>query len=295
MISQATVSVLATSANLGPGFDSIGVALELRDVVTARVSEIPGVRVSIVGEGAGHLPTDETHLVAKVLLEGLAKLGQQVSGLEITCNNQIPQGKGLGLSAAAIVAGLALAQALAADGNVDLDWVFNEASNREGHPDNAGACVYGGLTVAWTSVGAHRRTLEVLPEVHALVGIPNNELLTEKARGLLPAQVPHEDAAFNAARSALLIIGLTNDPSVLVEATEDRLHQNYRADAYPKTIATINALKEKGIAACVSGAGPAVLAFARADQLASAKEILVAHEFEGIDLKFAQSGLQFSQ
>ncbi len=292
MINQAAVSVPATSANLGPGFDSIGVALELRDVVAAKVSEIPGVRVSITGEGAGLLPTDETHLVAKVLLDGLAKLGSSVPGAEISCQNQIPQGKGLGSSAAAIVAGLALAQALVMDGSIDLDWVFAQASEYEGHPDNAGACVYGGLTVAWMNEGTHRRTLQVLPEVQALVGIPADELLTDKARGLLPSQVPHEDAAFNAARSALLIIGLTTDPSVLIEATEDRLHQNYRADAYRKTIAAITELKANGIAACVSGAGPAVLVFATEEQIPQAQQILAAHGFSGQKLEIAESGLQ---
>lgn len=291
MLARARVSVPATSANLGPGFDSLGIALELRDVVTAEVVANPGVRVTVTGEGLQKLPTDESHLVAKVLLEALDALGSSVTGLDITCQNQIPQGKGLGSSAAAIVAGLALAQALIFDGNVDLDWVFTQTAIREGHLDNAAACVYGGLTIAWTGQIPQSRKLDVIPEVQAVVGIPNSELLTEKARNLLPDNVPHNDAAFNVARSALLIVGLTQDPSVLLEATDDRLHQSYRTDAYPQTISAVSALKSAGVAACVSGAGPAVLAFASVEQVADAHKILGGLGFTSQKLEIAHSGL----
>jgi len=294
MLVTATVSVPATSANLGPGFDSLGVALELRDVVTATLSDVAGIRVEISGEGSDSLPNDEKHLVAAVLLKALEKLGIEIVGLDITCTNSIPQGKGLGSSAAAIVAGLALAQAIALDGHVDLDWVFAQAADYEGHPDNAAACVYGGLTVAWTNEASHSRSLEILPSIHAVVGIPASELLTEKARGLLPESVPHADAAFNAARSALLIVGLTQDASVLVEATDDRLHQNYRAQAYPDSIAAVSAMRAAKIPACISGAGPAVLAFATEDQISNSQEILANHGFSAQSLAFATTGLQIS-
>jgi len=294
MLKTATVSVPATSANLGPGFDSLGVALELRDVVTATLSDVAGIRVVVSGEGSGALPNDEKHLVAAVLIKGLEKLGIEIVGLDLTCNNSIPQGKGLGSSASAIVAGLALAQAIALDGHVDLDWVFAQAADYEGHPDNAAACVYGGLTVAWTNEGAHSRSLEILPSIQAVVGVPANELLTEKARGLLPESVPHADAAFNAARSALLIVGLTQDASVLVEATDDRLHQNYRAQAYPDSISAVSELRAAKIPACVSGAGPAVLAFATADQISQSQEILGNQGFSAHSLAFATTGLQIS-
>jgi homoserine kinase len=294
MLATATVSVPATSANLGPGFDSLGVALELRDVVTATLSDVAGIRVEISGEGSDSLPNDEKHLVAAVLLKALEKLGIETVGLDITCTNSIPQGKGLGSSAAAIVAGLALAQAIALDGHVDLDWVFAQAADYEGHPDNAAACVYGGLTVAWTNEASHSRSLEILPSIHAVVGIPASELLTEKARGLLPESVPHADAAFNAARSALLIVGLTQDASVLVEATDDRLHQNYRAQAFPDSIAAVSAMRAAKIPACVSGAGPAVLAFATEDQISNSQEILANHGFSAQSLAFATTGLQIS-
>ena len=292
MLKTATVSVPATSANLGPGFDSLGVALELRDVVTATVSDIAGMRVQVLGEGSGSLPTDEKHLVASVLLTALEKLGIEVAGLDLSCNNSIPQGKGLGSSAAAIVAGLALAQAIALDGHVDLDWVFAQAADYEGHPDNAAACVYGGLTVAWTNEVSHSRSLEILPSIHAVVGVPAGELLTEKARGLLPTSVPHEDAAFNAARSALLIVGLTQDASVLVEATDDRLHQNYRAQAYSDSIAAVSALRAVNVPACISGAGPAVLAFATDEQVDECHNVLQNQGFSAHSLPFSTVGLQ---
>ena len=294
MFKTATVSVPATSANLGPGFDSLGVALELRDVVTATLSDVAGVRVSVSGEGAGTLPTDEKHLVAAVLLKTLENLGLEITGLDLFCKNSIPQGKGLGSSAAAIVAGLALAQAIALDGHVDHDWVFAQAADYEGHPDNAAACVYGGLTVAWTNEVPHSRSLEILPSIHAVVGVPASELLTEKARGLLPESVPHADAAFNAARSALLIVGLTQDASVLVEATDDRLHQNYRAQAYPDSIAAVTALRVVNVPACISGAGPAVLAFATEDQILASQNIMVNLGFSFHSLAFATTGLQVS-
>ena len=294
MLKTATVSVPATSANLGPGFDSLGVALELRDVVTGTVSDVAGVRVTVSGEGADTLPTDEKHLVASVLLKALENLGIEIVGLDLSCNNSIPQGKGLGSSAAAIVAGLALAQALALDGHVDLDWVFAQAAEYEGHPDNAAACVYGGLTVAWKNEVSHSRSLEILPSIHAVIGVPSGELLTEKARGLLPESVPHTDAAFNAARSALLIVGLTQDASVMVEATDDRLHQNYRAQAYPDSIAAVTALRAAKVPACISGAGPAVLAFATEDQISESQEILQNQGFSAHSLAFATTGLQIS-
>jgi len=287
----ATISVPATSANLGPGFDSLGVALELRDVVSVELTDTPGIRVRISGEGADRLPTDEHHLVAQVLSKALVDLGVEFTGIDITCTNKIPQGRGLGSSAAAVVAGLAGASALANDGDVDLDWVFAQAVVYEGHPDNAAACAYGGLTVAWTAEHPHARSVQILPDIQAIVGVPSGELLTEHARGLLPESVPHVDAAFNSARSALLIIGLTQDASVLLAATDDRLHQNYRAEAYPDSMAVVSALRSAGVAACISGAGPAVLAFAIHGQDDYATKIIENAGFSAHNLPFAKRGI----
>jgi len=247
--------------------------------------------VQVSGEGADVLPTDEQHLVAQVLSKALSELGVDFTGIEIACENRIPQGRGLGSSAAAIVAGLAGASALANAGHVDLDWVFAQAAAYEGHPDNAAACVYGGLTVAWTNENAHARSLQILPSIRAIVGVPSAELLTHEARGLLPESVPHPDAVFNAARSALLIVGLTQDPSVLLEATDDRLHQSYRENAYPDSMAVVQALRKAGVAACISGAGPAVLVFAAGEQSDFVNEILGNAEFSVHELPFAKQGV----
>ena len=290
MKSTATVSVPATSGNIGPGFDALGLALELRDVVTATVSEEPGIRVSISGFGARILPTDSKHLVARVLVEGLDALGVEVTGLDLVCENNIPQGKGLGSSAAAIVAGLALAQALVND-QIDHEWILNQATTYEGHPDNAAACIYGGLTVAWVAEGAHARSLAVLPEILPIVGVPKAELPTEKARGLLPQEVPLADAAFNAGRSSLVVVGLTRDAGVLLDATDDLLHQPYRQTAYPDSLTVVHQLRGEGIAACISGAGPSVLALVQKDSAEEAIRIIEHAGFTAMNLVVASSGI----
>ena len=290
MKSTASVSVPATSGNIGPGFDVLGLALELRDVVTATMIDEPGVRVTIQGEGAGTLPTDQNHLVARVLLQGLNVLGVEVTGLDISCDNRIPQGRGLGSSAAAIVAGLSLAQVLAT-GAIDREWVLNQATEFEGHPDNAAACIFGGLTVAWATDEVHAKSLSVLPEVSAVVGIPSSELSTEKARGLLPSEVPLTDASFNIARSLLVIVGLTQDPSVLLDATQDRLHQPYRRDAYADSLDLVATLRSQGIASCISGAGPSVLALGASDSVIKAQQVIDEAGFISLALSVSPHGV----
>lgn len=290
MKQSASVSVPATSGNIGPGFDALGLALELRDHVSVVVSDEPGVRVSITGEGANELPTDHNHLIARVLIEGLETLGVEVTGLELKCQNNIPQGKGLGSSAAAIVAGLSLAQALVND-EVDNDWVLQQATSYEGHPDNVAACIFGGLTVAWVSDVAHAKSLNVLSSIVPVVGVPSSELSTEKARGLLPEQVPLADAAFNAGRSALVVIGLTLDTQVLLDATDDRLHQPYRRDAYQSSMDVVDAIRAVHIPACISGAGPSVLALAGQSDVQQAIQVMESAGFIAHKLAVASEGV----
>ena len=290
MKSTAQVSVPATSGNVGPGFDVLGLALELRDTVSVVVNDEPGVRVRVSGEGAASLPTDESHLVARVLLEGLETLGVEVTGVDIHCENRIPQGKGLGSSAAAIVAGLSLAQLLVED-EVDLAWILEQATAYEGHPDNAAACIYGGLTLAWSAQGQGAQSLVVLPEVKPVVAIPGEALLTEKARGLLPESVPLADAAFNAGRTGLVIIGLTQDISVLLEATDDKLHQGYRRDAYPNSLQLVEDLRSAGIPACISGAGPAVLALTVSSTTDLAQRIVSEANFKAMPVDVSAQGI----
>jgi homoserine kinase len=262
------VEVPATSANLGPGFDTLGLALDLADTVRAAVTD-GGVRVEVTGEGAGQLPDDERHLIVRAARTTFDRLGGPPPGLALTCHNRIPHARGLGSSSAAIVAGVLAARALVVGGTAALDdaAVLRLAAEFEGHPDNVAPCLYGGLTIAWTGpsasgpVGAHAVRLDVDPAVRPVVFVPASRSLTEQARAVLPATVPHGDAAANAGRAALLVHALTGAPDLLLPATEDRLHQSYRAAAMPDSAMLISRLRAAGIPAVLSGAGPTVLAF----------------------------------
>ena len=264
------VRVPATSANLGPGFDSLGLALSLYDDVVAQVSDDAGVRVDVHGEGADSVPRDHRHLVAKSALKAFDALGGRPRGLDLVCANRIPHGRGLGSSAAAIVSGLVLARALVVGGEDRMpdDALLELAASLEGHPDNVAACLHGGATIAWTrsTEPASTGVVDLVPSasIVPVVCVPSTAVATKKARGLLPESVPHVDAAFNAARAALLVQALTVRPDLLLEATEDRLHQPYRRPAYPRTTDLVAKLRAAGIPSAVSGAGPTVLALATA-------------------------------
>ncbi|AXH88872.1 homoserine kinase [Micromonospora aurantiaca (nom. illeg.)] len=256
------VRVPATSANLGPGFDALGLALGRHDDVTAEVTD-GGVRVSVTGEGAGELPSDERHLIVTAMRATFDALGAQPAGLALECLNRIPQARGLGSSSAAIVAGVLAARALVADGDrrMDDDAALRLAAELEGHPDNVAPCLLGGFTIAWTEPGGARAvSLPVAPAVRPTVFVPAERGLTSVARAALPATVPHADAASNAGRAALLVHALTADPALLLPATVDRLHQEQRAPGMPATAALVGELRAAGVAAVVSGAGPTVLA-----------------------------------
>ncbi len=261
------VRVPATSANLGPGFDALGLALTIHDEVRARVTA-GGVTVAVAGEGAGDLPTDGSHLVVQAMRRAFEALGATPPGLALECRNRIPQARGLGSSSAAIVAGILLARGLVEGGAEALDdaAALRIAAEIEGHPDNVAPCLLGGLTIAWTAEGgAEAVRVEPSSGVHPFVFVPQERGLTETARAALPPTVPHADAAFNVARSALLVHALTRDPARLLVATEDRLHQPYRAGSMPGTAALVARLRAEGAAAVVSGAGPSVLALATGD------------------------------
>jgi homoserine kinase len=252
----------ATSANLGPGFDALGLALGCHDEVMARVVA-GGVSVAVTGEGAGVLPTDASHLVVRSMRAVFDEVGEQPAGLELRCLNRIPQARGLGSSSAAIVAGVLAARALVVDGAARLpdEAVLGLAARLEGHPDNVAPCLLGGFTIAWTQDdGARAVRQEPAPAVRPLVFVPSERGLTEVARSALPGSVPHVDAAFNAGRSALLVHALTRAPELLFAATEDRLHQPYRASGAPASAALVARLRAEGVAAMISGAGPTVLA-----------------------------------
>ncbi|WP_394430407.1 homoserine kinase [Streptomyces sp. SGAir0957] len=256
------VRVPATSANLGPGFDSLGLSLGLYDDVVVRVAD-SGLNIDIAGEGSETLPRDESHLLVRSLRTAFDLLGGQPRGLEIVCANRIPHGRGLGSSSAAIVAAVVAARAVTIGGDARLDdaALLELATEIEGHPDNVAPCLLGGFTIAWTESGAGRAIrLDAAPTVVPVVFVPGKPVLTEMARGLLPRTVPHVDAAANAGRAALLVEALTRRPELLLPATEDRLHQEYRAPAMPESAALVERLRADGVPAMISGAGPTVIA-----------------------------------
>jgi homoserine kinase len=307
----------ASSANLGPGFDALGLALSLHDVAVARVTG-GGLDIEVSGEGSETAAAGEAHLVVQAMRAAFDVLGGQPPGLSLRSLNAIPHGRGLGSSAAAIVTGILAARGLARDGAALLpdDAVLALAASLEGHPDNVAACLHGGLTISWTPVlagpgyspapvlagagygpdlesaapgygpdlepagspapdpgrpgdgsapavppGPRVIRLPVLEEIRPVVFVAEESLATQTARGALPAAVPHRDAAANAARSALLVAALIRVPEVLFDATQDFLHQPYRAAVMPRTADLLARLRAAGVAAVVSGAGPSVLAF----------------------------------
>jgi homoserine kinase len=272
------VRVPATSANLGPGFDALGLALALHDEVEAEVTG-SGLAVEVSGEGAEDAAAGERHLVVRAMRVAFAATaGGQPPGLALRCTNAIPQGRGLGSSAGAVVAGLLAARALAGANSPEPsesgaappgrgpgprpdDALLALATEFEGHADNAAACLAGGLTVAWNpGTGPRAVRLDPLPAIVPVLCVPVESMPTTAARRVLPSTVPHADAVANAGRAALLVTALTQAPDLLLDATQDVLHQPYRAPLMPATADLIGRLRGAGIAAVLSGAGPSVLA-----------------------------------
>ncbi len=256
------VSVPATSANLGPGFDSLGLALDLRDELEGELAG-SGLVVDVTGAGAGVVPLDEDHLVVRAMRRAFDMLGGQPTGLRLRCRNSIPHARGLGSSSAAIVGGLVLARALAEGGAEALDdaALLEIAVDMEGHPDNVAPALHGGFVISGRddrgetyAVGA-----PVDPRVSAALFVPPESLSTELARGLLPDHVPHADAAAGAGNAALLVAALAGRPDQLWRATRDHLHQDYRRPVMPASLELVDRLRGDGLAAVVSGAGPTVL------------------------------------
>ena len=305
------VRVPATSANLGSGFDTVGLALDYHDELTFTLSDDPAdtdAHVIIEGEGARTLPRDETHLVVSTFRRACRTFGLGRLGFTLEAHNRIPQARGMGSSAEAIVAGIAAAAAFAQEGELNRSAIFDLAATIEGHPDNVAPAVFGGLTVSWDfstaegvgSVpipggeplhgGFHTVNYPVDPAITAAVFVPDYELSTEKARQALPATLPYRDAVYNVSRVGLLPAAMNpgalaaattaSDGSdadggiassvapsalaatantLLYTATQDKLHQPYRAALMEPSWNLIERFRSHGYAAAVSGAGPCVL------------------------------------
>ena len=279
---SVAVRVPATTANLGPGFDTLGMALTIEDHLTATIREGSGVHVTVHGVGEGEVPTDETNLIARSMAHAFASRGIDMPGIDLVATNVIPHGRGLGSSGAAIVSGVMAAKGLL-EGSAEFssEELLALATEMEGHPDNIAPSLFGGLTIAWmTQHGPKHKKLSVHRGVSLVVAVPEDaSMSTQLARSLQPDTVPHQDAIFNLSRSALLIAALIQSPELLFEATEDRLHQNYRASAMKDTDALLQELRAHGFAAVISGAGPSVLVLCSdPSQRVKVSQLVKAHQ-----------------
>ncbi len=274
LVASAVVS--ASSANLGPGFDSIGLAMSLCDEIIVETTN-SGLVVMVEGEGADQVPLGPEHLVARAVECGLRAVGVRAGGLVVRCRNAIPHSRGLGSSAAAVVGGLAAVNGLVAQTDSKLlsdAQLIQLSSEFEGHPDNAAAAVLGGAVVSWIDRTGDRPQysavpLRLHPDIHLYCAIPEERSLTAETRVLLPAQVSHDDARFNVSRAALLVVALTERPDVLMAATEDVLHQPQRAPAMPASAEYLRLLRRHSVAATLSGAGPSLIALSTESELPS--------------------------
>lgn len=278
------VRVPASSANLGPGFDSISLALGLWDTCVATVTEAPGVGVEVEGEGADDVPRDASHLVVRTMLRTWEELGvESPRGLRLHCTNGVPHGRGLGSSATAIVTGIVAAQgihdvcrgAVQDPGVPDLAFVNDLAARLEGHPDNSSASVYGGLTLSWSDEEGCTSTVRLTPhaDVRASVFVPVEQLSTAKARSVLPTHVRHGEAAMNSGRAALLVHALTTEPALLLPATREWLHQEARRESFAASMHLVDVLRSAGHAAVISGAGPSVLVLATTSSVPAVRQV----------------------
>jgi homoserine kinase len=271
---SASAVVAASTANLGPGFDSLGLALSLYDEIVVETVD-SGLIIEVEGEGTGEVSLDEGHLVVRAIHCGLQAAGFGVPGLVVRCRNAIPHSRGLGSSAAAVVGGLAAVNGLLTQANhtpLSETQLIQLSSESENHPDNAAAAVLGGAVVSWTDRAGHPPRysavpLRMHPDIRLFPAIPRQRSSTAEARMLLPAQISHHDARFNVSRAALLVVALTERPDLLLAATEDVLHQPQRAHAMPASAEYLDLLRRSNIPAVLSGAGPAIIALTTEPEL----------------------------
>ena len=292
------VQVPATSANLGPGFDSFGLAFGMYDRYVAQILDEGGLDIDVTGEGSDEVPRTDKNLLVKAINKGFDYLGGRPKGLAVRALNVIPHGRGLGSSASAIIGGLVLARSLVLTGTDKMsdEVLLNLATEMEGHPDNVAAALYGGATIAWQDLVkgksvAHAVHLPVDPRIKVMAFIPASPLATSKARKMLPESIPFADAQRNTSNAAIMTQALTIRPDLLFTATEDFLHQSYRQEAMPSSFALMTKLRAAGIAAFISGAGPTVLALhTEGDDETTQLARAGGAKFEGKSLEIASRG-----
>lgn len=280
-MTKVLVQIPATSANLGPGFDTLGMALSFYDDYSVETIA-SGLEIEVLGEDAEAVARDESNLIYKTMKLVFDRYGRTLPALKLICHNRIPHGRGMGSSGAAVAGGVMLAAGLLSKDGIQLSEqdLLGFATEIEGHPDNVAPALFGGLTIAWMDAEKpYFKKLSVHRGVSPLVMVPPNQMSTKVARSLQPESVPHDDAVFNLSRSALLVAALIQSPELLFAATEDKLHQNYRASAMPETSDLISKLRAKGHPAVVSGAGPSVLVLESDPQQRLAASELAARDY----------------
>jgi homoserine kinase len=279
---KVAVSVPASTANLGAGFDCLALALGLRNTVELWETK-QGLEIDVEGESEDRVPLDTTNLVMRAAAKVFEKTGKRPAGLRIHEVNNIPFGSGMGSSAAAVVGGLAAANALV-EGGLSRDELLRLAYELEGHPDNAAAALFGGL--ALVSASAEEllvRSLSV-PPMKVVIALPDVRLSTAEARSALPEQVPVKDAVFNIGHALFTVQALTTgDPDLLRWAVADRLHQPYRRKLIPGYDAVVAEARKAGaLAVALSGAGPSLVAFALNKHWEIAPAMKAAFEAHGL-------------
>lgn len=275
---RVELSVPGSTGNVGPGYDSLGLALGHYDDLAVTVTE-GGLEFELHGEGSASVPRTAEHLVVRAMRAAFRAAGvEQLPGLRLEATNRIPHGRGMGSSASAVVAGVLAANALLPAGRALGDrQLLQVAAAMEGHPDNVAPSLYGGLVISWAGADGYcSAPVAVHEDVVPVVAVPDFEVPTRLARSLLPATVSHHDASVNAGRTALLVEAMTRSPELLLPATEDRLHQPYRASAMPPSARLMTALRERGLPAMISGAGPTVLVLAAGREQAEETERALA-------------------
>lgn len=267
----------------------------MRDRYAAQILDDATFDVDVSGEGSDEVKKDAKNLVIRAMMAGFEFMGNKPKGIALRSLNVIPHGRGLGSSASAIVGGLALARSLVLTGEQYMsdEDLITLATELEGHPDNVAAAFYGGATIAWSENGVGRAVnLKVDPRIKAMLLVPDNQVATAKARKLLPETISHQDAVLNSTRTALLVHALAERPDLLLTATADLLHQSYRSEAMPKSIALIEKLRGAGVAAVLSGAGPSVMILYSGDESEIDQIPSLATGFTAMKLAIAKRGVE---
>jgi homoserine kinase len=285
------IKVPATSANLGPGFDALGLALDLWNETTITLTKEFSVKVQ--GEGAEKLTSNKNNLIVRAAQRLAERAGKVLPSFHTECVNRIPLSSGMGSSSAAILTGLLAGNALL-DNPFTRDDVLNLASEMEGHPDNVAPALMGGLVVSMVEEGkVIARQIPIATDIHITIALPDFYFSTKQARAALPKRVPSKDAVHNISRAVLVVEAVrTGDLDLLGKVMTDKLHQPYRLKLIPGAQQAMNAAKEAGASAvALSGAGPSLIAFSSETEAGIGESMRRAFEAAGLGGRIFRLGV----